>query len=477
MLGYQLIWNNIPFGPIPGPNTFLPIESFNLSTAIKLEADEEAGIMKVTGREPQECCFSIRVQSVAGADPRKTYAALESLKGQSGGIYLANGKEGAADKALLDALQTSDWRKLFTAENAIKWAKELLLGANMGGVSFMLTAVNFDAEGITKRGEIHEALLTLSLTEDAKQSQTGGLRVFINGKDITESISVGACLYEMHAEGEADSLAITFTDTKNQWDKWKPSPEGDTVQITDGALDSGKMFLDAIKPENGKYKLTAYSTPKSAFSIQSRSFDGLSLPQLANKIAQENKLSVKLYDVPETRFKYAQQKGQNDLAFLQSMCKRAGVSFLIFDESLCLYGEKHIEKKEPAKTITLSANDKFTVTTDRHETYSKVELRNGTLTGTASDSNVKTGKIYRETVQAAWADQADANAEAEAKLRQLNKAGKRAELTMSTQRELAAGSVINLECTGWSGKAFIYRIRQDLLNKTSRIWVREPLTY
>lgn len=477
MIGYQLIWNNIPFGPIPGKNTFLPIESFNLSTAVKLEADEESGIMKVTGREPQECSFSVRVQSLAGADPRTTYAMLEAMKGQSGGIYLANGKEGAADKSMLDALQTSDWRKIFTSENAISWGKELLLGANMGGVNFMLTAVNIDAEGISRRGEIHEALLTLSLTENAKQSQTGGLRVLINGKDITESISVAACIYEMHAEGEADSLAITFADTQKQWDKWKPSPEGDTVQITDGALDSGKMYLDSIKPENGKYKLAAYSTPKSAFSIQSRSFENLSLPQLAKKIAQENKLTVKLYDVPETQFKYSQQKGQNDLAFLQSTCKRAGVSFLVFDEALCLYGEKHIEKKEAAKTITLSANDKFTVTTDKHETFSKAELRNGKLTGTATDSNVKTGKIYRETVQAAWASQADANAEATAKLRQLNKGGKRAEFTTSTQRQLAAGSVIKLECTGWSGKAFIYRIRHDLLNKTSRIWVREPLEY
>ena len=477
MIGYQLIWNMLPFGPIPGPNTFLPVQSFHMTTEVKLETDEETGAIKVTGREPQECCFSIRVQSVTGADPRETHAALEAMRGMSGGIYLANGKESTAAQAALDALQTSDWRKLFTAENATSLGKELLLGANMGGTNFLLTAVNIDAEGITNRGAINEALITLSLTEDAKQAQTGGLRVFINDKDITESIAVAACIYEMHAEGQADSLEITFSDTKKQWDNWKPSAEGDTVRITDGAVDSGKMYLDAIKPENGKYKLKAYSTPKSAFSIKSRSFDGLSLPQLAKKIADENNLTVKLYDIPETRYQYAQQKGQSDLAFLQTMSKKAGAAFIIYDGALCLYSEKHIEKREASKTLAPGRTDKFTITGDKHETYSKCELRNGTHTGTATDSSVKTGKVYRETVQTTWAGQADANAEAAAKLRQLNKGGKRAELTMSTQRQLAAGSVVRLICTGWTGAAFIYKIRHDLLRKRSRIWLREPLSY
>lgn len=477
MIGYQAIWNMVPFGPIPGPNTFLPVQSFHMSTAAKLEDDEETGITKVTGRELQECSISIRVQAAAGADPRATLATLDGMRGMSGGIYLANGKESTAAKTALDSLQTSDWRKIFTAENAISSGKELLLGANMGGCNFMLTAVNFEAQGITAGGSVDDAQITLSFTEDAAQGQTGGLRVYINDKDVTESIAVAACNYEMHAEGQADSLEITFSDTKKQWANWKPSAEGDTVRITDGALDSGKMYLDAIKPESGKYKLTAYSTPKSAFSIKSRSFDGLSLPQLARKIADENKLQVKLYDVPETRYKYAQQKGQSDLAFLQTMCKRAGVSFLIYNENLCLYSEKNIEKREAAKTLTLGRTDDFTVTTDKHETFSSCELRNGTHTGTATDSNVKTGKVYRETVQSAWTGEADANAEAAAKLRQLNKGGKRAEITTSTQRQLAAGSVIRLICTGWTGKAFIYRARHDLLNKRSRLWVREPLEY
>lgn len=477
MLGAHVIWNGMPFGAITGTNTFLPVQDFSLSTRVKTETDEETGMMKVTGREPQECCIAIRAQKLAGADPRLTYAMIDALKGLSGGVYLARGVSSTLANAALDALQTSDWRQLLSLDTAKNLVQSLFLGANVGGCPFMLTSVNMDAQGITAGGDIYDALLTLSLTEDAGQRLTGGLRVYYNSKEITDKIQVTGCLYEMHAEGEPDSLRLTFADTKKQWADWKPSAQGDTVRITDGALDSGELYIDALKPVDGRYQLQAYSVPKTAYTVKSRSFDGLGLPQLASRIASDNKLKLKLYDVPETQMKYSQQRGQSDLAFLQEACQRAGVSFLVYNGTLCLYGERSIERRDASKTLTLSMSDKFTVTDDRHAAYASCELRNGSYTGTASDSAVATGKVYRETVQAAWSGPADANAAAQARLRQLNKHGKRAELDMGTQRQLAAGSVVTLLCKGWAGKAFVYRIRHDLLNKRSTLWVREPLSY
>lgn len=477
MIQPQIIWNGIPFGPIPGPNTFLPVQHFNLSAGVKIEADKETGMSKTTGRELQECSFSIKVQAETGADPAATFAMLDALKGMSGGIYIADGIAPTLSKTLLDKIQTSDWRKLFTLETAIDTGKSLLFGQDAGGCQFMLTAVNMDTLRVDPRGTITEALITLSFTEDAAQRQTGGLRVFVNDKDVTETISVTSCFYDMHAEGEPDKIEITFADTKKQWAKWKPSAEGDTVKITDGPVNSGKLYIDTIKPENGKYKLQAYSTPKSAYSLKSRSFEGLSLPQLAKKIADENKLDLKLYSVPETKVKYAVQKGQSDLAFLHTMSKRAGVSFIVYNGALCLYSEKAIEGKDAQKTIELDLKDKFTATDDKHGTFTTCELSNGQFTGKATDSGIKTGKTHRETVTEAWANQADANAAAAARLRQLNKSGTRAEIEMSTQRELAAGSVIRLISLNWTGKAFVYRIRHDLKAKKSKIWVRKPLDY
>lgn len=477
MLGIQLIWNMIPFAPLTGTNTFLPLQSFQTASEIKLEADEETGETKVTGRELQTASFAIRVQSVAGADPRTVFELLNALKGQSSGIYLANGIGATLAMAALDKLQTSDWRKLLSAGSVADIAKGLLMGAKIGDVPFMLTDVSMDANGITGRGHIYDATITLSFTEDAAQRQTGGLIVYFNDKDITKSIAVSSCIYDQHAEGEADSLQIVFADTKKEWEKWKPNPQGDFVRITDGALDSGKMYLDTLKPESGKFKLQAYSTPKTAYSKKSRSFKNASLQQIARKIATEHGLKAKAYGVPEVQMKYIQQKGQSDLAFLQDICRRHGVSFIIYNGDLCLYSQKYIEGMEAARTLTPSASDHFEVTDDKQAAFQAVELRNGTFTGKATDSSIKTGKVHRETVTAAWANESDANAAAKARLRELNKGNKKAKLSMSIQRGLAAGSVINLLCVGWAGKGFVYRMRHNMQKKTTDLWVRDPLSY
>lgn len=477
MKGIQLIWNGIPFGAIPMPNTFLPVQEFTMKSAVKIEADEESGILKVTGRELQTCNVRIPVHTVTGTDPRSTFETLNLSRGKSGGIYLSGGVGGTLSRAALDLLQTSDWRKMLTSGDIVSIGKKALQAAKMGGTDFMLTAVEMNVNDVSSAGDINGADIMLSFTENTKQSQTGGLRVYVNDKDVTESISVASCYYDMHAEGEADSLQITFADTKKQWANWKPNPQGDSVRITDGAVDSGKLYIDSLKPENGKYKLQAYSTPKTAYSKKSRSFENLNLQQIASKVAKDNGLTARFFDVPETQFKYVQQKGQSDLAFLQSLCKKRGVSFIVFNGSLTLYGEKHIEGAEAAKTLSPGRTDNFTVTDDKQASWASCELRNGKYTGTASDANNKTGKTYRETVQTAWKNQADANAAAAARLRQLNKSSKRAELEMSTQRQLAAGSVVELDCNGWNGKAFVYRMRHDLLRKRSRLWLREPLNY
>lgn len=477
MLGSQIIWNGVPFGAISAKGLFLPVQDFRVASAVKVEADKETGMSKTTGRELQEACLTIRAQKIMGSEPRATFEALSAMRGMSGGIFITNSTGVSATTAILDKLQTSDWRRIFSLGTAKEVAKSLLLGTSAGDVKFMLTAVEMDAQGITASGVIYDALITLSFTEDAGQRQGGGLIVYYNDKDITADISVHACTYEMHADGQADCLDIDFADTKKQWSNWKPGDNKDTIRLTDGAADTGKMYIDSLKPENGNYRLTAYSTPKSAFSVKSRSFSDLSLLQLAGKIAEEHGLEARSYSAPETRVAYVQQRGQNDLAFLNAQCRRAGAAFVIFDGAICLYSQKDMEGRDAVRTLEPDATDDFTVSDDLQGAYSRCELSNGTHVGTATDSSVTSGKVYRESVTAAWTSVADANAAASAKLRELNRGTRTAELTTSTMRGLAAGSVVRLVCKGWLGNAFIFRIRHDLAAKKSHIWLRKPLNY
>lgn len=478
----QLIWNGVPFGFLKGLGTFLPVQAFSLRAGVKIEADHETGRSKVTGHELQECSITIRAMNVdridpkMSANPRLVYEALCKLKGISGPLYASAGTEATLTDALLAALQTSDWRQLLSLDFAKSLATSLLFGTQLGGVNFMLTAVEMEATDVHPNGEIWKADITLTLVEDAAQRQTGGLRVYVNDVDITEQISVHGCIYETHAEGQADTLEITFADTKKQWANWKPSDQKDIVRIEDGSLDSGDMFISRVEPQDGVYKLSAASVPKTMFAVKSRVFSSMSLPALAAKIAGDNKLECKTYSVPEVTMPYIAQQGESDAAFLHRICASSGCSFLVFNGDLCVYSQAAIEGREPSKTLTLAMGESCNIASDAQAAYQAVELRNGTYTGTASDPDITTGKVYREAVTASWASAADANAAAAARLRQLNKNTRRAELDMCTQRQLAAGSVVRILSTSWAGSAFIYRARHDLLAKRSKLWVRKPIT-
>lgn len=474
MFGAQIIWNLIPFGPIPGG--FMPITDFSCSAGVKIENDQENGRTRVTGRVLQTCDFTIKVSRATGLDPRVVFDTLDLLKGVSGPLIVSTGAGISLANNILDSLQTSDWSKYLTLDGAAELAKSLLLGSSLGGVSFKLVYVEIVSEILLAGGEIHTADIHLGFVEDAAQRQPGGLKVYINGKDITCSISVTGCVYETHAGGEADSLHLRFADTRNEWASWTPAP-GDMVKITDGVINSGDMYIESLKPEGGQYSLVAYSVPKTALNKRSRSFETISLPQLAKRIADDHGLTVKNYGVAETRLPFVKQDKQTDLAFLAARCRLAGASFLVFNKELCLYDEKSLENREASKTITIPLNVDAKFTDDTRNAYASAEVTNAVHTGTAADKTVSSGKTYSELIQENVAGLADLNKMTGAILRSVNKGKKIGEICMSTQRELAAGSVINLLGRGWQGKAFVYRCRHDLKMKKTRFWVRKPLDY
>lgn len=474
MFGSQISWNLVPFGPIIG--AFMPVTDFSCSAAVKIEEDDENGRTRVIGRELQTCDFTIKVSRATGGNPRLIYEMLDQLKGCSGSLIVTNGAGLSLANNILDTLQTSDWSKYLTLDGAGQLATSLFMGASLGGVSFMLTRVAINSEILMTDGDIHTAEIHLGFIEDAAQRQPGGLKVYLNDEEITEKISVTECIYENYAGGETDTLLLKFADTKNQWAGWKPKNE-DMIKITDGVINSGAMFIESLKPESGQYSLTAYAVPKTAFNKKSRSFEKLSLPQIAKKIADDNKLSVKNYSVPETRTPYVQQRGKSDLAFLAERCRLSGASFIIFNKELCLYDEKTMENRPPSKIITLGLDADAKFTDDTQNAYASAHVTNAVHTGTVSDKNAASGKTYIEKVTENVFSTADMNRIGQSLLRHVNKKKKIGEISMKTCRELAAGSVINIMAGGWQGAAFIYRCRHDLKRKRTRFWIRKPLDY
>ena len=155
------------------------------------------------------------------------------------------------------------------------------------------------------------------------------MRLFYNETDIYNDVSVNYCVHEMHAERQADTLVIRFNDVKGVWSKWNPAA-GDVIRFTEGASDTGKMFIHSMKPENGLFTIRAMSMPLSGSTRKSKSWEGVRFLQLANEIAQNHGLTFQNYGCADQLYPYMRQENETDFALFSRLCTLEGCNIFCF---------------------------------------------------------------------------------------------------------------------------------------------------
>ena len=181
------------------------------------------------------------------------------------------------------------------------------------------------------------------------------MKIFYNGTDIYKDVSVNYCVHEMFAEKQADTLVLRFNDTKGVWSKWNPAA-GDTIRLTEGAGNTGKMFIHSMKSENGLYTIRAMSMPQSGSTRKSRTWEGVRFLQLGNEIAKSLGLTFQNYGCKDQVYPVLKQNNETDVAFFSRLCMLEGYQMLIYDGKLLAYNEQYIESRTPAGTLEIGEN-------------------------------------------------------------------------------------------------------------------------
>ena len=302
------------------------------------------------------------------------------------------------------------------------------------------------------------------------------MKLLYQGADIYNQVSVNTCIYDSYGEQRPDALRIVFNDGNNVWDNWGPS-KGDTIQVILGACNTGKMYINEVKPENGKMSLRATSVPQGHNEAYSKSWEYIHFKQICNEVASRHNLRCEFHGVEDQIYKYVKQQNKEDFIFLEERCVLEGCAFLVYDGKLVVYSESNLESKEPIGNLLITNTAKFEYEDRSSDYYGKCNLKNGSLTGTYCVDDA--GKTLTKVMDILIASQAEANRFAKNILRFENK-----KMTAAICDNdvffpgYAAGSLINIKTPGvqsWNGKVFCSHVRHDLVKAKTKLFFRKPL--
>lgn len=456
---YQAKWKDRVFSV--SQKTMRSLQELGVSFKVKKKTDNTSSTTNADGHELQSFSIDYEVSMITGVDAWNEYQTMNSYLGQYGPL--------------------------------------LLQGALYGPDYVMLEGVSIESDSISNNGTFVKATITLDFKEYVPDKKTNDaaakykslvkrthyqnqpkaiadrvLKVFYDGKDITDSISINTCIHDMFACSQADTLTLKFNDINKVWDGWKAKNE-DIISIVCGVAKSGAMFIDSVEPENGLMVLRASSIPPTAKDVKNKSWENVKLLQLGKEIADRHGLGFESYGVEDRLYSYVRQDNMPDFEFLQQRCELESLAFVVYDKKLVLYSEEYLEKQKPVKTITVDTDKDFTYTDNAQKGYGKITVKNGDLTGTHTSSN-GLSKVKEIIIQTYMSSQDEANRFAQGILRQENKNLATGVFKDAIMREFSAGSVLGLETTGaksWDGNAFISHLRQDYVKSTSKVFFRK----
>ena len=292
------------------------------------------------------------------------------------------------------------------------------------------------------------------------------MKLFYNGTDIYNDVSLNYCVHEMYAEKQADTLVLRFNDTKGIWSKWNPA-DGDVLRFTEGASDTGKMFLHSMKPENGLFTIRAMAMPKSGATRKSKSWAGVRFLQLGNEIAANHGLTFQNYGCTDQVYPYLRQESETDFALFSRLC-----------------------------TLEVDENGNFTYQDNRSACFGSCEVTAGSFSGTFSAPDAKNTAVLRAKCIAeaqlrapglpASGDRvalmSNSNAEAarfaKGLLRNANKYGHTGQFSKALLTGYAAASLLQLKtekASAWNGPVFVYKVRHDFVGNKSTLYFRDLL--
>jgi len=297
------------------------------------------------------------------------------------------------------------------------------------------------------------------------------MEIIYNGTDISENVNETKLEIDFSLGDRADTILLYLDREDGSIDQWGYAP-GDTLQIKEESLDTGKMTVSEVKFLDSDIWITATSIP-DMIEKKYTEWSSVSFKTLASELAKKMGFKAEFYGIDkDVTYTKVVQDGKDDLRFLSERCAYEGCVLMAFDGTMRIVSEEYIEAADPT-TYRLEADETTckTVVVPELAACTVTDVK-GKTKGTYT--NCDEGQNLGIVLDFELSSIEEARRFAKNLLYRRNKMCSTG-IIWSTDLflGLTAGNKITVDCGPFEDKmAVITRIRHDLIAETTKIWFR-----
>lgn len=300
------------------------------------------------------------------------------------------------------------------------------------------------------------------------------LQVLYGGKDVSSDIApyLISFTYTDNAHGKADTISLALEDKKGRFvGEWFPAKgarieavivctdwfaPGDTVRLNCGAFEVDGVSFDGPPDQLTIDAVSAATTSSIRREKKTKAHENTTLKDVAGGIAKAQGLKLVYESDDAVSLGRVDQRGQSDLEFLQRQAEAHGLKLKVSDDQLVLFDDEAHDAKAASHTIKRADGSlvKYRMRTQSHDTYdgakatywSPEEKELYAVESAPKHPPKGTGQTL--AINERFESQADAQKQANKRLRAKNKGGTTASLELKGHPGMQAGLNVGLSGFG-----------------------------
>lgn len=295
------------------------------------------------------------------------------------------------------------------------------------------------------------------------------MQLFYEGTDITGNVDVVKCNHRDVSGGRCDSIEIELENAA-AWYRWQPQRD-DVLEVQMDGYSTGALYLNAIYPSDGTYKIIATSLPSAARRKAYASYEGMRIADIMAACAAECGMSEGLFGIDgDIAYRYLMRQREGAPAFLNRILQWEGAVLKTLNGRLTAISIEYAQALDAAQIIEIGANQAGVRHLRRDEAkLSGVSIRTPYASASAEDGGAPYGD--RETIAECPAtDAAQAARWARGLLLHRNRTAE--ELVIDTEFNPAFTAMVRIDVDGATdanGQWLIDEAEHDFVLRRSKV--------